>query len=67
MNHCWQIFLITDEVANRWRISRRTLEGWRDKGTGPTYHQISGSIRYHIDDVERFEGAWRSSEVFSDS
>jgi hypothetical protein len=62
-----RIFLTTDEVAGRWSMSRRTLEGWRDKGIGPTYHKIGCTVRYHIDDVERFERLWRSSEQHAGS
>ena len=57
-----QIFFVTKELADRWRKSARTLEGWRDKGIGPNYHRIGSSVRYHIDDIERFERAWSSSQ-----
>ena len=50
-----QVFLTTQEVANRWRMSPRSLEGWRDKGIGPTYHVIGSRVRYHIDDIIEFE------------
>lgn len=50
-------FLSTDQVAVRWSISRRTLEGWRDKGIGPTFHKIGNRVRYKIDDLERYEKA----------
>ncbi|QPC98172.1 helix-turn-helix domain-containing protein [Qipengyuania soli] len=52
------IFLTTAEVAARWRMSPRTLEGWRDKGIGPNYHKFGGSVRYHMDEIKRFEEAW---------
>lgn len=54
-----QVFLTTQEVAKRWAMSRRSLEGWRDKGIGPTFHKIGSRVRYHIDDVEEFERRWR--------
>ena len=54
------IFLTTAEVAARWRISPRTLEGWRDKGVGPSYTRIGNRIRYRIDVVERAERDWSS-------
>ncbi len=59
MNTQTKIFLTTDDVARRWSMSRRTLEGWRDKGIGPTYHKIGSRVRYHIDDIEKFERCWR--------
>lgn len=58
-----RIFLTTTDLATRWRMSARTLEGWRDKGKGPSYRKLGGSggaVRYHVDDIERFERAWSS-------
>lgn len=54
-NESRSVFLTTKEVAVRWRMSPRSLEGWRDKGIGPTYHVIGSSVRYHIEDVLEFE------------
>ena len=54
------MFLTTAELAERWRISPRTLEGWRDKGIGPTYTRIGNRVRYHIDVIERAENDWSS-------
>lgn len=53
-----RIFYDTAEVADRWRLSRRTLEGRRDKGVGPGYTLIGSRVRYHIDEIEKFERAW---------
>jgi hypothetical protein len=54
-----KVFLTTHDVARRWAMSPRSLEGWRDQGVGPTYHKIGSRVRYHIDDVEVFERQWR--------
>lgn len=54
-NKAQTVFLTTKEVANRWRMSHRSLEGWRDQGIGPTYHVIGASVRYHINDLIEFE------------
>ena len=54
-NESQNVFFTTKEVANRWRLSPRSLEGWRDKGIGPTYRVIGSSVRYHIDDIIEFE------------
>lgn len=54
------IFLTTAELAERWRISSRTLERWRDKGIGPAYTRIGNRVRYHIDVIERAEREWSS-------
>lgn len=54
------VFLTTAELADRWKMSQRTLEGWRDKGIGLTYRRI-GSVRilYAITDIEEFERRWK--------
>lgn len=43
------------ELAERWRLSRRTLQRWRAEGYGPRYHLIGGAIRYRLDQVLAFE------------
>lgn len=50
-----RVFLTTGDVAKRWSMSPRSLEGWRDQGIGPTYHKIGSRVRYHIVDIEEFE------------
>lgn len=57
------IFLTTKELAHRWRISPRTLEGWRDKGIGPAYAKIGNRVRYHIDVVESAERCWSTVDA----
>jgi hypothetical protein len=32
--------LTTEEAAEVLRLSRRTLEGYRDEGTGPRYYKL---------------------------
>lgn len=56
-----QIYFTQAELAQRWRLSARTLEGWRDKGIGIAYTRIGNRVRYHIKDVEECERTWRSS------
>jgi hypothetical protein len=43
------------ELANRWRISSRTLERWRWLRQGPVYLKIGGRVAYRMDDIEAFE------------
>ena len=43
------------ELAQRWRISPRTLERWRWLGQGPRYLTIGGRVVYRLEDVEAFE------------
>lgn len=56
------VFLTTADVADRWRISPRTLEGWRDKGIGPSYVKIGSRVRYRIDHIELCEQTWNISD-----
>jgi len=53
--------LTQHELADRWRISHRTLERWRCAGQGPAYLKLGGSVVYRIADVEAFEAAQRRS------
>ena len=43
------------ELANRWRVSPRTLEGWRGRHFGPPYLKVGGRVVYRLQDVEAFE------------
>ncbi|OBX18816.1 hypothetical protein A9995_09640 [Erythrobacter sp. QSSC1-22B] len=60
-----QVFFTQYDLAKRWRLSPRTLEGWRLKGSRPSYAKIGNSVRYHIDEVEECERCWRSGEQLS--
>jgi len=44
-------------LAERWRISSRTLEQWRWQGRGPRYLKIGGRVVYRLSDIEAFESA----------
>ena len=44
-------------LAERWRVSMRTLEQWRWQGKGPRYLKIGGRVVYRVEDVEAFEVA----------
>lgn len=51
-------YLTQRELAARWRISERTLEGWRFRGvTGPNFLRIGRSVRYPREAVDAFEQA----------
>lgn len=46
------------ELAARWRITTRTLQGWRSRGIGPRFIRIGErSILYTAEDVARYEAA----------
>ena len=49
-------YLTQKEVAHRWSLSERTLEGWRFRGDyGPGYVKLGNRVRYPLGEVERFE------------
>jgi hypothetical protein len=43
------------ELADRWRLSGRTLEKWRQAGRGPRYLRVGGRVLYPLEEVARFE------------
>jgi len=43
------------ELARRWNLSERTLEGWRARRQGPPFLKLGGRISYRQADIERFE------------
>jgi predicted site-specific integrase-resolvase len=45
------------ELAERWGISRRTLQRWRREGRAPVFLRLGRRIFYKIADIERFEEA----------
>ena len=49
--------LTQDDLAQRWRISPRTLERWRWLQEGPQFLKIGGRVVYRLDDVEAYETA----------
>jgi hypothetical protein len=52
-------------LASRWRLSRRTLQRWRQLGLGPAYLRLGGRIAYSLDDVVAFEQAHRVASTIS--
>lgn len=48
------------DLAARWGMTTRTLQGWRTKGIGPAYIRIGErSIFYRAEDVEAYEESCR--------
>jgi len=44
-----------DELAQRWGVSKKTIDNRRYRGQGPNYFKIGGKIKYDLDDVKRME------------
>lgn len=45
------------ELAERWRLSVRTLQRWRRAGLGPVFLLLGRRVAYRLSDVEGFEAA----------
>ena len=44
-----------EELAERWGVSKKTIDNRRYRGQGPSYFKIGGKIKYDLDDVKRME------------
>jgi hypothetical protein len=58
-----QDHLTQSELAERWRISPRTLEKWRYLGIGVEHLKIGGRVIYRVADVRAYEAAHRRGHV----
>ena len=43
------------DLANRWKISPRTLERWRWAGQGPAFVKLGGRVVYQLEAIEAYE------------
>lgn len=43
------------ELAQRWKVSVKTLQRWRSEGRGPRYMKISKQVSYPLSEVLQFE------------
>ena len=50
-----QRHLTQAELAERWRLSERTLDRWRNERKGPAWLRLNGRIRYRLEDLLAFE------------
>ncbi|MCI4660339.1 MAG: helix-turn-helix domain-containing protein [Neomegalonema sp.] len=55
--------LTQKQLAERWRMSPRTLEQWRWRGVGPKYLKLGGRVLYRVEDVVSFENARQHSNT----
>ena len=47
-------FLTTEEVAERLSITPRTVHRWRAERCGPPYARFGKSVRYDVDELEKW-------------
>jgi hypothetical protein len=50
-------FLTTLELAERWRVSPRTIEEWRRRQRPPHPVRIGRRVLYRLTEIEALEGA----------
>ena len=58
-----ETFLTERDLAERWRMSPKTLQNWRVIGRGPQFWKLGNCVRYRVADILEFEeaGSPRSS------
>ena len=44
-----------NELAQRWGVTKKSIDNRRQRGQGPNYFKIGGKIRYDLKDVVRME------------
>lgn len=60
-------FLDEKQLAERWRLERKTIQKFRYEGGGPTYHKFGGSVRYALSDVIAYEETHKRENSCSNS
>ena len=48
-------YIDTKQLAARLGVSTHTLKRWRVEGNGPPYVKLVGSVRYPLDEAEKWE------------
>jgi len=43
------------QLADRWNVSTKTLQRWRQEKIGPKWWKLSRHVRYHEADIIAFE------------
>ena len=49
-----ETYLTEKELADLWKTSIRTLQGWRGKGRGPDYLKLGANVRYPKSRAKKF-------------
>lgn len=49
------LYLTTEDLAERWHMTAHTLGQWRWQGHGPRFVKFGKRILYHQEEVESFE------------
>lgn len=62
-----QTFFTETQLAERWNLSRRTLQRWRYLGVGPAFIRLGRRVIYSLDDIMAFEAVGRTLPVHATS
>lgn len=54
----------TNQLADYWGISARTLERWRGIGNGPHFVKVGGRVLYRVEDILEYEDILGSTRTF---
>jgi hypothetical protein len=60
-------FLVERELAQRWRVSVRTLQRWRGQGSGPGWLKIGGRVIYPLPEILELEEQVRGGTGWRES
>jgi hypothetical protein len=48
-------FYTETQLAERWAMSVKTLQAWRERGNGLVFIKLGKAVRYRLTDIEDFE------------
>lgn len=55
-NHTSSAIVLTEtQLAERWAMSVKTLQAWRERGNGLAFIKLGKAVRYRLTDIEYFE------------
>lgn len=43
------------DLSKRWKLAPKTLDRWRQQGTGPCFLKFGGRVIYRKEDIEAYE------------
>lgn len=55
-----KLFFTPQELADKWKVSPRTLANRRYLGGGPRYTKLGGKVAYPVKAVEEYEALTRT-------
>lgn len=56
-----QIVISEAELARRWKVSKRTIQRWRNEGRLPDWFRIGRKVLFRVEAIEMVECASKSN------